>query len=238
MRKWKNAKSYEETFLLFEEFKREYLRKYSMEDQKYIIENFNKKIGSFWMLLELFQVYTELGMIPDDVNMYQGHFENIKKIFGVDKNILDVASGKLPVFADKIAKEQLKIGKGTIVIYDPALVMDKPKYTNSKLFKQFFSKDIDLANCELITGLMPCDATKEIIDAACTYNKDFYVALCLCSHPGFESEYISDTNFIPSYQKYIDYARKMVSEYGLGTLEEIKLDERYNVHTPIIYNKR
>ena len=234
---WNNAKSEEETRKIFNDFMNKYGKKYSIETENYIRKHFYKSIGTYWMLVELFQVYSELGIFPEENDMYIAYLNELKKAFGVNKNILDVASGNIPAFANKVALEQIRIGEGSITICDPSLIIEEPKYQNMKLCKDMFTMKTDISSYDLITGIMPCEATETIIRNACENNKDFFVAFCVCDHSD-NYAYSIDNEYIPSFERNKELARQLVEKYNMGELVEGYLDSRYSVRTPYVYNKR
>ena len=73
-------------------------------------------------------------------------------------------------FANKLAYEQLKINKGTITIYEPLLVDAKAKYPNMTIHKEDFTQKTDITKFDLVTGIMPCEATETIIEQACRFD--------------------------------------------------------------------
>jgi len=184
----------------------------------------------------LMQIYTELQIKHKNNGFYEEHVKKIKENFDIRGNILDVASGVIPAFGNLVAKEQLKIGSGTVTLCDPALGIRKSKYPNMKLMKENFYANCDVSKYDLITGILPCDATDEIIKAACKNNKNFYIAMCGCVHyDGYPYIYMT-----PEHYQYciISMAEKYLKEYDNGKLVVEKLDDRFSIDYPIIYNKK
>ena len=70
-----------------------------------------------------------------------------------------------PTLSNLIARSQLNIGSGTITVYDPRLVISEPKYSNMKLYKEEFKKDIDISSFDLVISIMPCSATEIVLDS-------------------------------------------------------------------------
>ena len=64
------------------------------------------------------QVYSGLNLYDNDIDLYFNYLNSIKSIFKLDCNILEIGGGMLPILSNKIAIEQLNIGKGTITMYD------------------------------------------------------------------------------------------------------------------------
>ena len=174
----------------------------------------------------------------NDNEFYLQHLNKIKQNFDIRCDILEVASGIIPVFANLLAKEQFELNSGSVTVYDPRLILGLPKYDNMFCNKQRFSLDVDVSKYKLITGIFPCEVTEDIIASACINKKDFYVALCGCDH--FASDY-DEYMFseAPPYEEYIiDRAKSLVKEYNNGILVIDKLNNNSLFDYPILYNKR
>ncbi len=222
---------------LYNEFKKKYKHKYSRTAWEYIEENFWTFVFSNTAPDILMQIYHEIGIEAESGNFYQEHLKRIDSLFGLDKNILDVGSGMIPAFAEKVAHEQLRIGKGTITIYEPELLLKKPKYPNMTLHKKEFTSNTRIKEFDLVTGIMPCDATESIIESACQNGKDFYVAMCGCTHFDYIPWYMVVTP--ESYQEYvIGQTLRMLEHYDNGTLVVEKLSDNYAIDYPILYNRK
>ena len=93
-----------------------------------------------------------------------------------------------------------------------------------------------LKDSDLIAGLFPCEATEPIIEEACKYDKDFYVAMCGCVHFRNANIPYSESNS-RLYQSYvIDLADRLVSNNKELVVD--MLDDKYLVPYPIIYTKK
>lgn len=221
---------------LYKKFKKEYKECYTEEEWKFIEENFWTYIFSPAAPDLLMQIYTELNIISEQGNFYQKHLNNLQSKFNIGCNILDVASGIIPSFANLLAFEQLKIGKGTVTIYEPLLGLTKAKYPNITLHKEKFTSETRIKKFDLITGIMPCGATDVIIEQACKNKKDFYIAMCGCTH--FENipwgMYVTPE----MYQDYIiDKTKRLLKEYDNGTLIIEQLED-FPIDYPILYNRK
>ena len=71
------------------------------------------------------QLYSELGLDIGKHTFYDEHLERINSIFGLDRDIIEVASRYIPAFANKIAKKQLALNRGTITVYEPGYLKKK-----------------------------------------------------------------------------------------------------------------
>ena len=221
----------------FDNFKIQYKHLYSKEDWEYIENNFFKRLGDAEVPDLLMQVYAALDIKKSPAKFYHRHLRLIRNRFPLTGNIIEIGSGKIPGFADMIAHEQLKLGAGTITIYDPQLLEETPKYSNMTLHKEEFYRDTDISNYDLVLGLMACEATESILENAIKNHKDFYVAMCGCVH--------ADYGFYPGmyispefYQaQVIEGARRLIKEYNHGHLGVTRL-KNTGLNYPILYNKK
>lgn len=187
---------------------------------------------------ELLQIYSMAGFYTSkQEDFFYKHFSKLKLNFDIGCNILEIGGGPLAVFSNCIALEQLKIGKGTVTVYDPRLITQSLKHPNITPYKENFTSDIDVSKFDLIVGIYPCKGTELLIETACKNRKDFYTALCGCWHFPTNSYYLySDEG--PTYQEYVcQDARVLVKKYNTGILIEDKLNDGIHRY-PILYNKR
>ena len=207
---------------LYPEIERSFLKKHLLTDMN--LAEKDKEVLSV-----VVQVYKFLRICPEATKIYDDHFDEIKKHFSIDGNICEIGGGRLPSFANMVAEEQLKTGKGTITVYDPGLVFLEPIHLNISLHKDYFTKDTAVSNYDLLVGIHPCEATEIIIDSAFKNDKDFYVAMCNCKHDGFNSPKV--------YQEHvIDHAKELANQYN-REIEVTSLD-RSTYNYPIIYSKK
>lgn len=222
----------------FNLFKEKYQQLYPEDLWEYIEENFWLYVFQTCAPDVLMQVYTEMGLVHENGDFYAAHISKIKERFNIGCNIIDIGSGIIPSFANKLAYEQLKINKGTITIYEPLLVDAKAKYPNMTIHKEDFTQKTDITKFDLVTGIMPCEATETIIEQACRYQKDFYIAMCGCVHlamPSYYCSYISPEY----YQNYIiDKTKRLIKEFNNGELEIDYLDSNFAIDYPILSNRR
>lgn len=221
---------------LFEKFLSEYAHLYSHDALDFIKENFWTYLYSKCAPDILMEIYGEIGIEPSTGNFYNAHLAKLEQLFGIDHNILEVASGMIPTFANKIAHQQLNLKKGTITIYEPLLLKTTSKYPNMTIHRERFTTSTDVHSYDLITGILTCDATENIITSACQNRKDFYIAMCGCCHLQSSSPFISVT--ARQYQKYIiQKATELLHKYENGTLQVDYLDSSYELNYPILYNR-
>ena len=62
------------------------------------------------------QIYDTVGCGVKKGSFYNAHLARIQEMYGLDKNILEVAGGMMPAFANKVAAKQAKTKKGTITV--------------------------------------------------------------------------------------------------------------------------
>lgn len=182
------------------------------------------------------QLYSELGLDIGKHTFYDEHLERIDSIFGLNRDIIEVASGYIPAFANKIAKKQLALNRGTITIYEPELFEEKAKYSNMTIHKEKFTEQTKTNKDSLGIGILPCDATEAMIRNFCKNNMDFYIAMCNCTH--------KSNNIFPTYQyqnKMVDLAESLLERYS-NHQKELKIDyldnEFFFGYAPIIYTKQ
>lgn len=219
-------------------FLEEYEKDYKTEAFEYIKEHFWDYINEYMCPDILMQVYSEIGAEPIKGTYYNTHLHNIERLFGLDKNIIEVASGMIPAFANKIAARQQKLQKGTITIYDPLLLRTTSRFPHMTIHKEPFSRTEDLSSYDLIAGLLTCEATEEMIVSACEQRKDFYIAMCGCDHIASSNPFYM--TYVPG--RYINHiinlAKKLMKENDNGTLEIKYLNKKFDCEYPILYNRK
>ncbi len=223
--------------ILYDKFKKKYKHLYDEEEWVFIEDNFWTYVYEPAACDLLMQIYTELGIELEEPSFYQRHLTNIQRNFDIRSNVLDVASGMIPSFANLLAHEQLRLGKGTVTLYEPLLLTTKPKHRNMTLHKEKFQENTRIKEFDLITGIMPCAATESVIKAACMNRKDFYIAMCGCTHFEYIPWYMSVTPEM--YQEHvIALAKDLLEEYDNGTLVVERFEPGYPIDYPIIYNRK
>lgn len=175
----------------------EYLKRYPKENQEDIRYYVSADTYFSCRSSELMQIYTYLNLLPEDVNYYYGLFDLLCELHDLSGNILDIAGGSIPVFADILSKYQAKISCGTITIMDPKLIFEK--FGNLALVKKEYSKQENISAYNLITAIKPCKATIPIIKGASYYKKNLFLAMCGCEH----YEQSSDKTSEVSWENYI-----------------------------------
>lgn len=215
-----------------EAFLHEHQDYYTAEEKEYIMVNFSSGLFTDFSDALMRQIYSELNLLDDEHNIYLGFISMIKNIHGLDKNILEVAGGKIPCLAKNIALRQKS---GTITVYDPGLTTTISPYKNLSLKKQTFTTQMLIPKPDLIIGFMPASATDQILEYAFATNTDFMIAL---SDMFDEVDFYEEDDIWTHWQREKIYeARKKVSQHNMGELA-IGTLEKYDNPYPIIYNRR
>ena len=219
------------------QYMKQYGHLYTEHCREYIKENFLLYLSAPTAPDVLMQIYETVGCGVKKGSFYNAHLARIQEMYGLDKNILEVAGGMMPAFANKVAAKQAKTKKGTITVYDPDLIITQPNFKNLTLHKEKFMPDTDVHSFDLVTGLLPCDATEAIISASCKAQKEFYVAMCGCVHFAGYDPFGYYTPHM--YQQYvIQLAQNLLKEYDNGELVVDYLPDEYQIDYPILYNRK
>lgn len=161
-------------------FLRIFGRNYDPAIYNYIEENFlNCEYNQTSYIL--LQIYALFGMLEETDNHYLQFAKMVGEKYGFDKNILEVGCGYLPMFAKYYNNLQIRNNKNSkITVYDPDIVVNKAK--NIKLCKTKFTLESNVDDYDLLVGILPCEATKTIINKAIDSDKEFLIAMCGCTH--------------------------------------------------------
>ena len=224
----------------YNRFLENYGSNYDEEMYAFIYSYFGEEIDSLGTVYPLMEIYSELGVYGKE-DFYLQHVNLIKENFDISGNILEVGAGCFPAFGKKMAIEQLKIKSGTITLYDRDLAIKKPLTKNMRLVKDSFSSATDIKSYDLIVGIMPCEATRIIIERACEERKDFYIALCDCVNDPVllaRDPFLRMKRPEDYHQMIFRIAEEFLDEYDNGYLQIEYMDSKYDQDAPIIYNKR
>lgn len=206
---------------MFHKYLLKYGSEYSELSREFISKNFLKITEPGYTPDILLQLYAKFGMLSDEENIYLRFADMIGETYGWNYNILEVGGGYYPIFSKYIADKQQKHA-GTITTVDPHLVVSK--LGNVKLQKREFSYHEDISNFDLIMGICPCDATLDIIKSAKLNHREFFIAMCGCTHFTFENfPYIYDPNTLFNMWKkfVIDLAIEQEEDGFEVTTEEV-----------------
>lgn len=177
------------------------------------------------------QIYVELGIMPDEKNMYKRFIEILKENFDIDRDIIEVAGGIVPSLGKQLASKQKT---GTLTVYDPRLITNLQKPDNLILKKEMFGKKTPLGDAKMLIAFMPSDVAPMLIDVACKNDLDFMIALCEGgARTGYE--WIEEDDEWIGHMTYS--ASRGIEKSKMGTLQTASL-EKFGSPYPIIYNKR
>lgn len=183
------------------------------------------------------EMLDELGMIPDDRNLYLDFMKLIEEIHPDfrDKTIVEIGSGILPRLGERISKQ---MQNGRIILFDPLISkykQDTDKMTIVRDKAKVHDKTFNWGEVDLFVALKPCGGANDLLDIVRVYGTDFILGLCEGGPHGDEFDfYESDDEWIDST---IFYAERKVEEKGMGQLVKTRLDKPYYSY-PIIYNRR
>lgn len=181
------------------------------------------------------EIYDELGLIPDDKNIYVGFMDIIDKEFGIEgKNIVEVGGGHIPRLAKRLSEKQVK---GKVEVYDPLISRYEKSTSKLSLVRtKFDEKMIKRGDTDLLIGLQPCAAAERLLEAAIQNDIDFIIALCEGGpHGEWFDFYESDDEWLYSI---ITRAKRGIAEKNMGKLIVENSLEKYDDTYPVIYNKR
>ena len=184
------------------------------------------------------QYYKEYDLIKKEYDMYLAFMDIIKHNHKDLSNstILDIGGGIVPALGRELAKE----AKHVIVV--DRNIADKNNPTNLEVIKEEVTDESKLPKADIVVGLLPCEATKYIINHACNTDSDFLISLCGCVHDSYLSLMVSqramsfDYAASKSIYNYKKYAYDKTMDSNLGDL--IEYDSPYMFPYPVIGNKR
>lgn len=180
------------------------------------------------------ELLDELGMIPDEKNLYLQFIEIIKELYPNfrNMNIVEVGGGILPRLGERLS---LQMEKGKVTVYDPLVSKYKEETDKLKIKRTKFTRSTPVDGVDLIVALKPCKGAEAVVDNVRDHGTDFVLGLCEGGPHGEGYDYFEwDDEWIHST---ITVAERAVEEQNMGTLEQRFLDKPYYEY-PIIYNKR
>lgn len=204
-----------------------YGENYPEDTLEYIKYNFEHDINFEEVSSVMYQIYTKLGLVSKYSNRYFGFMEELINHFNIDQNIVEVAGGYFPIFAEELGKLQRS---GSITVYDPNLVVNN--LGRLVLKKETFHLGTNIDNCNLIVGISPCESTGTIIKKANSEHKEFFIAMCGCDHS-------PSSIYRPSYYNWESYIYDLIdaSIDENASIETVYINERYEYPYPILMKK-
>lgn len=214
------------------------IRKY-LDQYPKLFTDYEKKLILDYVITEQFipadvrEVYDQLGILPSNLNIYDGFFQLLKDNFTLNGGrIVEVGGGVIPCLAKRIEAE---LDTGRLVVYDPRLSIYEEDTMSLKLVREKFTKSSSLADCNLLIGLMPEEAAELVIDRAIAEKIDFMVALGDGGPHGEGFDFYEDAD--EWAHGVICAAEELVERKGMGKLM-VKTMEEFGNPYPIIYNNR
>lgn len=206
---------------VLEQFVRNHGSKYP-KCENVTLERLKERLGSKWISMTYYQIYSLLGLLQDRQDIYKGYCEAISSIMPIEGEILDVAAGYIPAFSLKLLQFIIP-GRGRVTACDPAMWYSS-EHDNLILAPQKF-EDCNIESFDLILSVMPCSITKSLLKKAIEADKDIAIGLCACP----PNDYMGDDYLGES----IEYAKELCKERKRKIIIT-QMDEKYGVHLPII----
>ena len=203
---------------------------YTEEEKKIILDNCLMGLYTDFPDTFIRQVYAELDLMDPSHNIYLGFIKLLEKYHSLEKNIIEVGGGRLPILAKYISLRQKS---GSITVYDPTLVIPSNIPHNMVLKRKRFTSDINHPQSKLIIGFMPEESTEEMLEYAYRTKSDFMIALSDILDE--VDMYQQDGLWTNWQQGIICEATRNVERNGMGKLHITTL-EKYDNPYPIIYN--
>ena len=126
------------------------------------------------------QIFAGIDALPNERNPFYQMMKRIEEEYGLDRDIVDVASGTFPALAYEISKRRKELGikKGSITAFDPRLAVTK--LDGITLVKSNFLLGTPVSQETLLVGRKPCEATEIMIRKSSIQNLEFYIQMCHC----------------------------------------------------------
>ena len=216
------------------DFVDKYASEYTEREIKYLRRNADEVITCdtpFFTFDIIRQIYGELGITPENKDMYKAFIKLFEENFDINTNIVEVAGGIVPTLGKQLAQKQTA---GTVTVYDPRVIQNIPKPENLILKKEMFGKATPLDNAEVLIGFMPGEITPTIIQAAVKNEIPFMIALCDGGNrKGYE--WLEEDDEWIGHVSYL--AKSGIEKSNLGTLGTESFS-KFGSPYPIIYSKR
>lgn len=210
-----------------------YGKMYDKRVLEYIINNYPEAINNKNRSCELNQIYTSLGILPRNLNIYMYYLKQIMKSHNINSNILEVGGGCYPILAKYISIKQQRCKEGNITVYDPKLVISKMEHVILK--REKFTSEINISNYDLLIGAMPSEATIDLVKQAAKYHKELFLVLNEYSY--FANGYLGYD--IPNLKEWEEYIRELIhKDTDSFTIKESRMPNAYGKSYLIFDKKR
>ena len=209
-----------------------YGKMYDKEILEYIINNYQDAIGKKDRLCELSQIYARLDILPRNINTYIYYLRKLVNNHDINSNILEVGGGCYPIFAHYLATKQKRGKKGKITVYDPKLITSRLNHIVLK--KERFTSETDVSNYDLLIGIMPDEATVDLVKHATNYHKELFLVL---------GEYKLFLHYYPEYgipnlKEWEEYIRELIyKDSDSFTIKESRVPNEYGKQY-LIFDKK
>lgn len=143
------------------------------------INRFSDLVSSLYcdaIIAKEFQSYFGLNSNEDDI--YLKFFNLMKDNFEIGQNIVEIGCGWFPSLARYIDNEQQRLGRGSIICYDPRLKIHE--FGNIILNQGYLYSDTDVSKAGLICSFYVCDAERELLEVTEREKKEFIMGICTC----------------------------------------------------------
>ena len=160
----------------FNIFLSKYQNQYPISVLEYIKKKLKLPLKDTGHLLR--QVYTEMGVIPFEFDIYKIIADKINSIYRVEeKNLLDVGGGYLPIQGEHLKSLQTT---GTTTVMDKLII---PISNGNVIANQsFFNEHTNIEKYDLICSVSLCDYTIPFVEAVCSKETELFTVICGCSH--------------------------------------------------------
>jgi len=151
---------------------------YTKNELEKIVDFFNGKGRFYGMPKFIRQLLAKMNILTSNENEYYKMFEYLKNHFDLGCDILELGGGHYPILSEYIDSFQRNIGRGTITVMDPNLVVSK--LGNIKLEKKHFNASTDITPYKLVIAVSPDDMFKTIVSKCAQDNIEYFIAICSC----------------------------------------------------------
>lgn len=209
-----------------------YGKMYDRNLLEYIINNYEEAINKKDRLCELNQIYACLGILPRQINTYMYYIKQIMKKHNINSNILEIGGGYYPILAKYISIKQQRCKNGNITVYDPNLVISKMEHVTLK--REKFTSKTNISNYELLIGVMPSEATIDLVKQATRYHKELFLVLNEFTY--FTNGYLGYE--IPNLKEWEEYIRELIhKDTEAFAIKESRIPNEYG-KSYLIFDKK
>lgn len=214
-----------------EEFLTKYGNTYNEEALDYIISNYETDIDKVDRPAVMTEIYSSLDILSQNKNIYYYLFQKLTENHNIDKNILEIGTGRFPTLSKFIYKNQQLKNKGSITLYDPEFSIKFAR--KGRIIRQPLAQRINIESYDLITAIVPSNQAESIIKQAEKYKKGLFLVLCGITY--FEKNRTYDASISKEREDYIKYL--IYNRDNDFIVEEEQVPEKYGVNYLILSKK-